>query len=384
MNTRSPTLVVVAYQLDEMLFFSSVCNGAVVLIVGKHCRCGYVPSNTEKIAAMHAALGIRQAVCLESSQRGVSLRTMLSSWLHSTDANTTVYTNGPFQDSFRNGVALVTSEIFGSVLIPATASAASEAYCLSRESLVRKAELLNSHCLEHRSRVEARNCCLLDGSIAGCEAFARVSNDDIIRATALTTGRVFGRPDLWSFKSSSFERQRYSVTCELLLEVIPSNTDSDILEIGACEGEMTAQLRQTFPHAHIRAVEPHPVFVSSLKTRFCHDRGVQVLEQSIADIQLEADVVLLAEALYHLDDEVVRRAFATLRGQYLLLSVETLRSEWRNLLRSMGWREVISRDIWPRLEPVDGRESGLISLRAGTTVQLWEHSELQTSAPGKT
>ena len=77
-----------------------------------------------------------------------------------------------------------------------------------------------------------------------------------------------------------------------------------MVEIGACEGAMTAVLRETVPAAVIRAVEPHPVFAGRLRERFRGDDRIEIREESVFQTDLNADAVIMAEVLYYFPDHV--------------------------------------------------------------------------------
>ena len=96
------------------------------------------------------------------------------------------------------------------------------------------------------------------------------------------------------------------------------------------------------------------------------DHHVKVVEASVRDIPLEADLIVMAEMLTYVPEPVMD-VLSRLRGRYLLTSYRgTFDTCLRQGLQACGWRESLSAQVFPRFEPVDGRDSLLIARRPGT------------------
>jgi trans-aconitate methyltransferase len=195
-----------------------------------------------------------------------------------------------------------------------------------------------------------------------------------VRALALTKPEVFSElDDPWGFTHSAYERERYALTARLLGALArEGRAPARVMDVGACEGLMTEQLRTLFPEALVLAVESEPRFVARLRARLGGDARVRILEASALDVALEADLVLLAEVLYYLPMPEGRELLGRLRAGHLLTSyggpfAEEVHAE----LLALGWRTVAAGSLPARLEPVDGVSSPLLVRRAGTQVRLW-------------
>ena len=134
---------------------------------------------------------------------------------------------------------------------------------------------------------------------------------------------------------------------------------------------MTRRLRHLFPSAHICAVESHPSFVRRLREHLSQDRRLKVVEASICDVPLAADLIVMAEILSYVPQSVMS-VLSRLRASYLLTSYRGAFDMCvQQSLRAFGWHESISSEVLPRFEPVDGRDSLLIARRPGTQIRLW-------------
>lgn len=137
---------------------------------------------------------------------------------------------------------------------------------------------------------------------------------------------------------------------------------------------MTRRLRTLFPGAKIRAVEVNPVFAQRLRERLGNDPGADIVEASVLDVPLSADLVLLAEVLYYVPESLTD-ILAAVRAKYLLTSYVGDFDEQVSLcLRRCEWHDVLSAQVAPRLEPVDGRTSFLTVRRPGGNIRLWRLS----------
>jgi Nodulation protein S (NodS) len=252
---------------------------------------------------------------------------------------------------------------------------AAEAHVLNRQAYQRKIEIVNT--------IYSRDLLLLDGdprhsvadmlaAIAGIESFVPTRQSEVHQALALTNPEIRADlPDVWAFEVSVYERERYQRTCEVLAQIGQDRPPESVLELGACEGAMSLHLSQLFPTAKIWAVESHPIFVRRLHERLNQAPNIGVLEASILDISLSADLIVMAEMLYHVPEPIMS-VLSRLRAHYLLTSYHgTFDACVQQGLQALGWRESTKAEVLPRFEPVDGRESFLIAQRPGSCIRLW-------------
>jgi trans-aconitate methyltransferase len=195
----------------------------------------------------------------------------------------------------------------------------------------------------------------------------------VVRALSLTKPEIFAElEDPWGFTHSTYERERYTLTARVLGTLTRQRAPRSVVDVGACEGLMTEQLRALFPEAVVHAVESDPHFVARLRERLGGDGQVRIVEASALDVPLEADLVLLAEVLYYLPVEAGRELLGRLRASHLLTSYGgPFGEEVHAALRELGWRQVVGGSLPARIEPVDGVASPLLVRRAGTEVRLW-------------
>jgi len=371
MNVPLATLVIVAYKMDEALFFSSVCQGADLVIVGSTYECGCTASDHSSLPQSAALLGVRRVLDLGFAPNGVFPSEAVARRLRSAGSYGRIYTHSPLDDNgFRVDTALIACKVFSSVSVLADGSPATETHTLSRDLFLRKMDIVNQH-YSHTILPERGGCSLTHHALSGVEAFSQVTCEDVVKAVAVTRGDVLDKPDVWGFETSSYECRRLAVTCQLLSDVVGDFAVKEILEIGACEGVMTARLRIAFPNACIRAVEPHPFFAEKLLARFNGDERVQVLASCPSDIALQADVIVLTETLYYMNDESARETLKRLSAKYLVISNGYRDGELCQALHAFGWRQFSSQRVIPQFEGVNGENSNLISLRSGTVVRVW-------------
>jgi hypothetical protein len=371
MTSPMTRLIVVAYPMDETLVFSEVCRGADIVAVGSMyqnvCH-GKLANNFREAGTV---LGARRTLYLGLSEQGSFPAEALEGQLRSLGPYRRVYTHSPLdEDSFRIYVASTVSKVFDTVWVPAIGAAATEAHVLTRDLFLRKVEIMNRYYCEH-IRPENEDCSLSHGSLAEVESFVEVGHDEVIKAVAVNTGDILDHRNPWGFKTSAYERTRFATTCQLLADHAEPGSITDILEVGACEGEMTALLRAAFPDATIRAVESQPRYAENLQARFQDDQHVIVVKSSAVDLPLEAGVIVLAEVLYYVEDEV-QEILKRLQAKYLLISCDgDFDLELHQELTALGWRQIAHQRVSPKFEPVDGKNSNMVSLRAGTNVRLW-------------
>jgi hypothetical protein len=365
--------------MDELLEFSSVCDGADVIVITDKpsCGCSILPSNGQR--PWDALLGIRRTVefSMSSDRNHPDVDYMkIERELRALGPYDCVYTHSPMdRDPLRSNINLAVSKLFKRVRVPALGSIASEVTALSIERFRQKWEAVNRHFVRNSQGIA---CWLSGASITSVETFVEISYEDAVRAAALSRGDILASPhvadcpDLWGFERSTYEAGRIEATCRLLLDSVVPETISHIIEVGACEGQMTRRLRYAFPKAKISAIEPYPPFASRLKTKFCKDTAVNVVQATISDIALLADIILIAEMLYYMTPESIHTCLEKLKAKYLLTSCGLADGQVCYELQSRQWKELAQETILPKYEPVDGEDSALISLRAGTTVRVWQ------------
>jgi Nodulation protein S (NodS) len=179
-------------------------------------------------------------------------------------------------------------------------------------------------------------------------------------------------PDPWAFETSPYEHERYDRTCAVLSYIFKETPLTSILEIGACEGAMTQRLRALFPGAKIRAVEVNAVFARRLRARLDHDPDIDIIEVSVHEIPLSADLVCLAEVLSFVPDHCID-LLERVQARYLLTSyVGNFDDRVSLCLRHFGWCNIVSEPVLPRFEPVDGTDSLLLIRRPGSHIRLWQ------------
>jgi hypothetical protein len=287
-----------------------------------------------------------------------------------------VYTHSPFEAHLhQRDVVLAASQCFEEVWVRSLGGYAAEAHVLDRQAYQRKLEIINT--------IYPRDMPLLDGEshrsaadvlahVAGVEAFVPARYPDVYRALALTHPEIRADlPDVWAFEASAYERERYQRTCDVLAQGCQGWPPASVLELGACEGAMSLRLRHLFPAAKIWAVEPHPVFARRLRECLPRESTIQVVEASVLDIPLSADLIVMAEMLYHVPEPFMS-VLSRLQARYLLTSYHgTFDACVQEGLRALGWCEHLDAEVFPRFEPVDGRDSLLLAQRPGSHIRLW-------------
>jgi hypothetical protein len=205
------------------------------------------------------------------------------------------------------------------------------------------------------------------------EAFVPARFPEVTQARALTSLEIRSDiPNLWAFETSPYEQERYDRTCAVLAEAGKESAPASILEIGACEGVMTRRLRTLFPGAKIYAVEVDPVFAHRLREGLANDPDTDIIEASVLDIPLSADLVLLAEVLY-LVPERTMDILGRVKAKYLLTSnVGNFDDQVSLCLQRFGWHNIVTVPVFPRFEAVDGRTSFLLTRRPGSKIRLWK------------
>jgi hypothetical protein len=99
-----------------------------------------------------------------------------------------------------------------------------------------------------------------------------------------------------------------------------------------------------------------------------------VVEASILEIPLVADLVLLAEVLCYVPDHLAD-IVARVKAQYVLTSYGADFDDQVALcLRRCGWENCIAVSVLPRFEPIGGRTSFLTVRRPGSNIRLWKRA----------
>lgn len=370
MERSASTLVLVAHPGDETLAFSSVCAGADVISVTD----GGWPGLGEAFRTACDRLGGKRALSLSlpNIDPWRLPKEVLVGRLKALGPYNRIYTHSPFeQHAQHRDVALAASQCFEEIWVRGCGGYAAEAYVLSQSAFGQKLKILNQMYAHQLAAAEDDHFC--STAVLGVEAFVPTRFCEVSQALAHTTpGMPPEVPDLWAFETSPYEQERYDRTCAVLAHIVREGTLTSVLEIGACEGAMTRRLRTLFPGANISAVEVNPVFAHRLRARLGHDPDTAIMEASVREMPLSADLVCLAEVLYLVPDHCMA-LLERLKAQYLLTSyVGDFDAQVSMCLRHFGWRNIVTEQVLPRFEPVDGATSYLVIRRPGSQVRLWQ------------
>jgi hypothetical protein len=269
-------------------------------------------------------------------------------------------------------VALAASRCFREIWVRSCGGYAAEAHVLSQSAFGQKLAIINSsYAYEMMLAIDHEH--FSGAAIAGVEAFVPTHFPEVIQALVHTTPGIRPEiPDGWAFQTSPYEKERFDCTCTVLAHVAGECAPTSIFEIGACEGAMTRRLRMLFPRSRISAVEANPVFLCRLRESLRDEANTDIVEASVLEVSLMADLVLLAEMLY-LVPERIMDILARVRAKYLLTSHYTNFDEpVSRLLHGFGWHPIVAMQVSPRFEPVDGRTSRFLRLRPGSQIKRWK------------
>lgn len=378
MEPSVSTLVLVAHPVDEILGFSSVCARADVVSVTDGRGGGCIAARADEFRQACERIGARRPLLLNLPDIfpwRLPLEVLVER-IRTLGPYRRVYTHSPFEaHPHHRDVALAASRCFEEIWVRSLGGYAAEAHVLGKEAYQRKRDILNTIYRRELTLPDEDPCRsgaeTLD-NIAGVESFVPTQRPEVIQALALMSPEIpADLPNVWAFEVSPYEIERYDHTCQLLEQACQAMPPASILELGACEGAMTCRLRRLFPSAEICAVESHPAFARRLREHVGQGHRVKVVEASVCDIPLEADLIVMAEMLTYVPEPVMD-VLSRLRGRYLLTSYRgTFDTCLRQGLQACGWRESLSAQVLPRFEPVDGRDSLLIARRPGTQIRLW-------------
>jgi hypothetical protein len=370
MANSAPHLVLVAHPGDETFAFSSVCAGADLVSATDGGDAGQVEAFRQACEQLGATRST--VLSLSDLQPGRLPIELLVSRLAALGPYQRVYTHSPLEKyAPHRDVALAASQCFDEVWVRAEAGFAADVHVLSRAAFAQKVALVNRLYTQQIIALASDDRCC-GAELTGVEAFAPVRFPEVVRAFGYASREIRADiPDPWAFHTSPYERERYDQTCALLACISRDATPMSILEIGACEGAMTRRLRALFPSAKLRAVEANPFFARRLREAVGDDPATTVVEASLLDVPLSADVILLAEVLYFVAERL-SEIMAKVQGRYVLTSYETtFDTRVSRCLRRYGWDCMLSAQVLPRFEPVDGGTSALIVRRPGSLIRLW-------------
>jgi len=363
-------LVLVAHPGDETFACSSVCAGADVVSATDGGWEGHAKAFRRACDQLGAARAL--VLSLPNVQPGRLPIAILASRLTALGPYSRVYTHSPLEKYAQHrDVALAASQAFDEIWVRSEAGFAAEAHVLSRIAFKQKLDMVNSiYPQQITDSVDDDQRCRAE--VIGVEAFAPARFADVVRAFTYASQEICPDvPDVWAFETSPYERERYNQTCALLAHLSRGVSPASILEIGACEGAMTRRLRALFPSAKIRAVEANPIFARRLREAVGNDPDTEIIEASLLDVPLSADLVLLAEVLYFVPEHLTD-ILARVRATYILTSyLGTFDERVALCLQHDGWHNIVSAQVLPRFEPVDGRTSRLVVQRPGTQIRLW-------------
>ncbi len=373
MPTSRSNLIVVAYPSDETLGFSSVCRNASIIAIGDPKWPGGQSDLRAELQRAAAELKAIKASYLGHVVEKVdspAFQTLVKK-LRRQKVNGRVYTHSPFdEDTLRGTVALAAAQAFGDIWVQASSGFARQVNVLKRPAFETKARIINT-IYASRIRTEDDSFRMPHTALLGMEAFTAATFEEVMHGIALTRSEILPFPDAWGLFSSPYETHRYERSCKLLAEHAAPGSVKTILEVGACEGSMTLHLRRAFPQARIRAVEVHPEFARRLRARFRNDKHVEVVQQGIEEVPLQADIVLLAEVLYYVEHDLTA-ILEKVQAKYLMTSSEgDFDLELARKLSALNWHLVAQETIGSCFEAVSGGRGNLFCRREGTTLRLW-------------
>jgi Nodulation protein S (NodS) len=371
MDGSESKLVLVAHPGDEVFAFSHVCAGSDIVSVTN----GGGREHEAVFRRVCELLGGKRALLLnlpDVPPHRLPIEALVER-LRELGSYRRIYTHSPLEKHAQHrDVALAASQYFAEVWVRTYEGYASEVHVLSQPAFGQKLDIINSF-YPYRIAASADDdrCCVAEA--IGVEAFTPTRFLEVSRAFAHSSAGILSEvSDVWAFETSPYEQERYNRTCTVLAYAAMEEVPTSILEVGACEGTMTRRLRTLFPSAKIRAVEPNPVFAQRLRDALGDDPDIEIIEASILDVPLSADLVLMAEVLYFAPEHLMD-ILGGVRAKYVLTSyVGSFDDRVSLYLHRYGWHNVFSVQVLPRFEPVDGSKSFLVVQRPGSNIRLWK------------
>jgi tRNA (cmo5U34)-methyltransferase len=161
--------------------------------------------------------------------------------------------------------------------------------------------------------------------------------------------------------ASTYDRDRarlvpgYEQFYSAAIELLPRDT-SRIVDLGAGSGVFTVWLRQAFPDAHIHLIDFSQPMLDLARTRLGADSNLtyEVADYTTAPLPMDADAVVSALSIHHLDDDdkraLCKRIRSALRPGGVFINadhiagptpgLETLyQSRWLEAVRQLGATE---------------------------------------------
>jgi hypothetical protein len=364
-------MIVVAYPSDETLEFSTVCRAKCIEAVGDPKWLNQSADLSRELKQAAAQLDAAKATYLGillDEIDGPEYRSLVRR-LKRYQGHGRVYTHSPFdKDAVRATVALAAAQAFGRVWVTAKSGIARQVNPLDEEAFQTKRRIINT-VYSRRIRTHDDAFRMPHTALLGVEAFTPATFQEVMQGVALTRATILPFPDAWGLFKSPYEEERYTLSCRLLLKhTIPSRVRS-ILEAGACEGAMTKHLLRAFPQARICALEPHPVFVRRMRARFHGDSRIDIVQRSISRAVLKADLVVMAEMLYYVEQDL-KPILRRIQARYLMTSSEgEFDLQLARTLSQFKWRVLEEQNLASRFEAIDG--GNLFCRREGTTIRIW-------------
>ena len=380
MKQKIDKLVVVAHPDDETLGFSKVLNGADIVCITNG---GWARNPESRIEEFRRA-------CKEWNANDIKVLNFADCypWHLPLDSLTNalrtlnlrrynkIYSHSPFDPhphhrdaSFALALSCYNENI---IYVETLGGVATEIYRLSNQQFMKKIKIMNSIYTKEIQPVHDKYDIPIS-KLSNIELFSMATPNDIITALALTQPKILTDiADTWNFNKSSYERNRYKLTIEILGLIPSSYSIKSIIELGACEGLMTKKLVDIFPHSKIFAVEPNKVFYKRLVNQTKLFSNVSCTNIMAENSRLDADLVLAIEMLYYLGNKLADVLYK-INAHYLLTSYYgEFDKQVYNILNQVGWKNIQARSLDPRFELINKANCSLISKRSGTTIRLWE------------
>ncbi|MEW1614862.1 MULTISPECIES: hypothetical protein [unclassified Streptomyces] len=174
---------------------------------------------------------------------------------------------------------------------------------LDRAEVGAKLAFVNRHC-GHLLRTDSAEYVVRTGRVHATERFfsaGPVERERLFALLASLDEDAASVPDPWEFATSAYEAERLDTTVAWIAGHCPPGS-GPLVEVGACEGALTARLAEKGFTVH--ATEPNPAFRRRLTDRVGDTARVhpQPLEELAARPELPGAAYLLIEMLYYGQD----------------------------------------------------------------------------------